>query len=375
MYKAYGIFLTFIVLLILCDLTMAQDKENKLEIDLKIESDDGTYFLTRPASVCTDSEFNIYVSDKMQMQILVFNENGEYLNSIGRRGRGPGEFLDFTAVYCEEDHLIVLDNLNKRVNKLSYEGELVETAVMPKEMLWPREIIKLDEKYLVIYKLPLKGKYNDDLLHVYDGAFSAREQSFAPFKSLKYTSAFADSRMQIYPGNSILDDRGRVIFVPGIYYGEIFEYVLNNEMRWKLNRTIAGDKELSDDAVTSYSNNDNPKVPHSTSYSRDGKVKGSVNYSTEGIYQLKDGTIVIIYSKLNLNGPSNSESELNYHWEVIVETYSEDLVMQGKSTILKMAIRNPTTSIFMWKDTKDRFYFIEMNESDLKVSINRGTIK
>ena len=43
-------------------------------------------------SIATDSEGNVYLLDMQLSQVYVYSSDGEYLNTIGREGEGPGEF-------------------------------------------------------------------------------------------------------------------------------------------------------------------------------------------------------------------------------------------------------------------------------------------
>ena len=48
----------------------------------------------QPIAVRTDVEGNIYVADRASKYIKVFDQDGNYLRSLGGRGRGPGEFQE-----------------------------------------------------------------------------------------------------------------------------------------------------------------------------------------------------------------------------------------------------------------------------------------
>ena len=56
------------------------------------ESKSENYWLYRPLGVSVDSEGNIYILDAGNIRIQKYNAQGEYVQTIGRRGEGPGEF-------------------------------------------------------------------------------------------------------------------------------------------------------------------------------------------------------------------------------------------------------------------------------------------
>jgi hypothetical protein len=65
----------------------------ELEEDLSIgNEEDENYAFYNFARVTADSDGNIYVLDGENCRIQKFDKNGIYLQSIGRKGQGPGEF-------------------------------------------------------------------------------------------------------------------------------------------------------------------------------------------------------------------------------------------------------------------------------------------
>jgi len=91
--------------------------------------------LTRPVGIATDpTSDKVYVVDTGGIEsenhhVLVFNgKTGEYLNTIGKRGRGKKEFnLPLQAATTKDGSLYVVDGGNFRIQKLSKEGEFVST--------------------------------------------------------------------------------------------------------------------------------------------------------------------------------------------------------------------------------------------------------
>jgi hypothetical protein len=50
-------------------------------------------YLFYPYSMTMDKYNNLYVYDKMQAKILIFNDSFKYIKSFGSKGQGPGEFF------------------------------------------------------------------------------------------------------------------------------------------------------------------------------------------------------------------------------------------------------------------------------------------
>jgi len=65
----------------------------QLQEELSIgREDDKNYFFYVVKDVAVDAKSNIYVVDARNYRIQKFDQNGKYLQTIGRQGQGPGEF-------------------------------------------------------------------------------------------------------------------------------------------------------------------------------------------------------------------------------------------------------------------------------------------
>lgn len=71
---------------------------------------------------------NILVADKPENRILEFDASGKYVRSIGRKGRGPGEFTDLSKVAALADNRIaVMDQSQRRISILDAKRALERT--------------------------------------------------------------------------------------------------------------------------------------------------------------------------------------------------------------------------------------------------------
>ncbi len=82
----------------------------------KQESDSTQYLFSGPKALVTDGRGRVYIADGSSNIIRVFNQKGQYVTSVGRRGRGPGEFLTIEDLAVDsENNLYVLDRILRRV--------------------------------------------------------------------------------------------------------------------------------------------------------------------------------------------------------------------------------------------------------------------
>jgi hypothetical protein len=78
-------------------------------------------------SVQADSEGRIYAIDGRECTVKVFDAEGRFLRTIGRKGQGPGEFsAPSRNIITPQDDLVVLDVGNRRLSFFKKEGELIK---------------------------------------------------------------------------------------------------------------------------------------------------------------------------------------------------------------------------------------------------------
>jgi hypothetical protein len=86
--------------------------EKELVIGEEKKADE--YLFSQIADVGVDHEENIYILDVKDAHILVFNKNGEYLRTIGKRGQGPGEFQHATNLTITPGNEILVNDRGAR---------------------------------------------------------------------------------------------------------------------------------------------------------------------------------------------------------------------------------------------------------------------
>jgi len=80
----------------------------------------------KPAGVAVDREGNLYVADMLNARIQIFDADGNFIRTFGKRGDGPGYFAmpKGVAVDCD-GHIWVADAMQNRVQVYSPEGRLL----------------------------------------------------------------------------------------------------------------------------------------------------------------------------------------------------------------------------------------------------------
>lgn len=76
-----------------------------------------------PKGIALDSDGNIYVSESYYDHVLIYNRRGELLMSIGGSGMAPGQFSQPTGLWVDnKDRVFVSDMLNSRISMFQYLG-------------------------------------------------------------------------------------------------------------------------------------------------------------------------------------------------------------------------------------------------------------
>ena len=103
--------------------------EEELSIG-EIEGDENEMFGNR-VYFNTDEDGNIYINDWDRKRIQKFEPNGNYILTIGRQGRGPGEFVNAWVPRFDEDgNIYVYDMGNRRISFFTKQGEFLRQIAL-----------------------------------------------------------------------------------------------------------------------------------------------------------------------------------------------------------------------------------------------------
>jgi hypothetical protein len=92
--------------------------------------------------------------------IIVFNNDGKFLNTIGRKGRGPSEYYSVPDYTVSADYVFILDYGN-RVAKYNNNGDFKEYITLPKQA----SRILLISKNTMLFFIPDSQFDNDEEIY------------------------------------------------------------------------------------------------------------------------------------------------------------------------------------------------------------------
>jgi hypothetical protein len=106
----------------------------ELEEDLSIgRDDDKNYLFYEVRGIALDSQQNIYVIDWGHFRIQKFDKDGNYLQTIGRHGQGPGEFQGTMQLRIDDlsGDIYIRDGLYE-IEKFDKNGNYIEKIKLAK---------------------------------------------------------------------------------------------------------------------------------------------------------------------------------------------------------------------------------------------------
>lgn len=151
----------------------------ELEEDLSIgKEDDDNYLFFRAVAVALDGEKNIYVVDMGNYRVQKFDDQGKYLQTIGGKGQGPGEFSgpmgicfdNLGNLYVREYKKIqVFDRYGDFIRSFPLDHNLVDYAVDDEGcLLGYSDLRQRDPALRGIVKMDSDGKIADNIAEYND---------------------------------------------------------------------------------------------------------------------------------------------------------------------------------------------------------------
>lgn len=102
----------------------------KLELRIAA-SKDPAFDIIQVRDLTVDRQGNIFVLDAADQQVKMFNRNGRPVRAFGRKGAGPGEFINAYVISVLRDSLWVIDRQNERLTAFSIAERGNRSVVIP----------------------------------------------------------------------------------------------------------------------------------------------------------------------------------------------------------------------------------------------------
>ncbi|MCY3616016.1 MAG: 6-bladed beta-propeller [Bacteroidetes bacterium] len=230
----------------------AQELSFTLHEQLVIGDDEeapSEYLFYFPEIVRTDSQGNIYVKDALSAAVRVFDANGRYVTTVGKRGEGPGELREVFSMHVDgDDRIIVADRMSRRLTIFADMGKSFATKSLAEDgrTIQPNPILSLDNSfvltYVTLFANPEGGpSIKDDwVLHTHDADFNQLE-TFAQLDDIydrdePFLNAYSTSSGTM---NVATNGTDTIVLSPYVYDGYIFRYTRSND-KWVMEKLKGG---------------------------------------------------------------------------------------------------------------------------------------
>ena len=120
-----------------------------IEEELSIGEVEGReeYMFSRAWYIAVDNEERIYVMDQGGSQVKVFDKNGTFLRSIGKRGQGPGELQNPNEIFLTDNNQLVFEDFIRGLNFYSLEGKFIRSLSTAK--IFPIRVLVNSKGYIL----------------------------------------------------------------------------------------------------------------------------------------------------------------------------------------------------------------------------------
>lgn len=105
-------------------------------------------FVTRVGQISSWHEY-IFISDFYRATVMVFDTMFHYKRTLGRKGRGPGEFQYFPTLVTAYDTLYLFDDGLLRVTKYDRRLSFISTSTLPNGFFFRHQAVVLKDKFVV----------------------------------------------------------------------------------------------------------------------------------------------------------------------------------------------------------------------------------
>ena len=349
-------------------------REFSFEKNLTLSDIGEDYFFGMPLSVIPDSLGNLYIADDQQKKIMVFNSKGDFLYSIGRSGKGPGEFTKMTSLAIIPEGLIVFDFFQRRFTKFNFKGELIETYLLPKDVyMQPDYLLYMGGEKILSFNRSIQGSRNQIPP---EKDFLMQELSLESFKVLNsfipitHTIDINKNFERYFEGRFFKGlftyRNNRITLAPFFFRGKILQYTKIDGV-WNLTDVFEGYRETE----SVYEEYENPRDVIGKGMASNpaafGPLAGIMKNESLGIFQKQNGD----YLYLGL-------LEIGKEQKLYVNLFDSEgkLKAHGPVTNLKPGLQKNDfyrRMRFYWMDEKDQLYVIDGAEDGFFVY--RGTIE
>lgn len=348
--------------------------EQNLIIGEDPEADSLEYTFGIPSAVVTDSEGYIYVSDDVFKEIRVYNSEGRFVRKFGGAGRGPGEFVEVTAMsLLQNDDLLVYDYMQFRITIYTKEGDVVRTYSPNKfNMVKPDYIRPIGKEDVISFYRKVAARRdhfdlaNDYLVHITSKDLQEVKEEFVHITDLISMDTHIEFRLEGGAYHGVFTNSDTTLTIsPFFYRGEIYQYS-KTDSGWTKTATLRSFIEVEEPYKTYDDYRD--VIGRGIAFSSQEKPNAIImNNESLGLFRKQNGELLHL-ALIRINGDQklyashfDKDNKLIAHGEVI----NLNPGLQKNDYYRRMR--------FYWMDEKDQIYFIDQAREAF--TVRRGIIR
>lgn len=166
--------------------------------------------LSLPSDVSVDVNGNVYIVDSGNHRIAVFDDSGESISFISKKGQKKGELTNPVGIDIDENNIYVADKDNHRIQVFNKDGVIKKTITLKQgdKLIRPVDIA-VNEKLKLLYitgnnnHKVMVYDYSGKLLHKWGGQGTNRGEFRYPatislFNNNVFVVDVLNSRVQIF---------------------------------------------------------------------------------------------------------------------------------------------------------------------------------
>lgn len=112
-------------------------------------------------------ENKLFISDKCE-KLYIFDLNGKYIRTVGKKGRGPFEYLSLTDFVINSSESTILINSLGSLITYDFNGNFIKKTSIANTSLQVLSIDMNNRLYYIMPSLPPSTDSSGDLVYVYD---------------------------------------------------------------------------------------------------------------------------------------------------------------------------------------------------------------
>jgi hypothetical protein len=166
-----------------CSLTLQH------ELTIGEDDTDPNSMFSQLRSIQVDDQENIYALDMKETKIKVYDKNGKFLRSFGKKGKGPGEIdLPIRMEMNREGNIVIADMGNNKLIYFAPDGKCIKE--LPTGKYWA----------LIRFKFDAKGNIYADTRAYEETRMTSELKKFTPdFKPLATFASLEEKRTDPAP--------------------------------------------------------------------------------------------------------------------------------------------------------------------------------